>query len=99
MKDLRKTKPNFLVSEEEFAGLRDGSSHLFTMPLNEKNLRCLPQAYEDATGTILIFPKKECPKVFSFRTKKSRGSCTREVVNIMAYKMEDGSEIIKVRLK
>lgn len=99
MKDLRKTKPNFLVSDEEYVKLRDGSSHLFTMPLNEKNLRFLPQAYEDATGTVLIFPKKECPKEFSFRTKTSRGSCSREVVNIMAYKMEDGSEIIKVRLK
>lgn len=99
MKDLRKTKPSFLVSDEEFAALRDGTSHLFTMPLNEKNLRCLPRAYADATGTVLIFPKKECPKEFSFRTNKSRGSVTREVVNIMAYKMEDGSEIIKVRLK
>ena len=99
MKDLRKTKPNFLVSDEEFAGLRDGTSHLYTMPLNEKNLRFLPQAYADATGTVLIFPKKECPKEFSFRTKTSRGSVTREVMNIMAYKMEDGSEIIKVRLK
>ena len=99
MKDLRKTKPSFLVSDEEFIGLRDGTSHLFTRPLNEKNLRFLPPAYEDATGTVLIFPKKECPKEFSFRTKTSRGSCTREVVNVMAYKMEDGSEIIKVRLK
>lgn len=99
MKDLRKTKPSFLVSDEEFIGLRDGTSHLFTMPLNEKNLRFLPPAYEDATGTVLIFPKRECPKEFSFRTKTSRGSCTREVVNVMAYKMEDGSEIIKVRLK
>ena len=99
MKDLRKTKPSFLVSDEEFIGLRDGTSHLFTMPLNEKNLRFLPPAYEDAPGTVLIFPKKECPKEFSFRTKTSRGSCTREVVNVMAYKMEDGSEIIKVRLK
>lgn len=99
MKDLRKTKPNFLVSDEEFAGLRDGSSHLFTMPLNEKNLRFLPPAYEDATGTILIFPKKESPREFLFRTKRNGEICTREVVNIMAYKMEDGSEIIKVRLK
>lgn len=99
MKDLRKTKPNFLVSDEEFAGLRDGSSHLFTMPLNEKNLRFLPPAYEDVTGTILIFPKKESPREFSFRTKKKGETCTREVVNIMAYKMEDGSEVIKVRLK
>lgn len=99
MKDHRKTKPSILVSDEEFAGLKDGTSHLFTMPLNEKNLKHLPQAYEDATGTVLIFPKKECPAEFSFRTKTSRGSVTREVVNIMAYKMEDGSEIIKVRLK
>jgi len=99
MKDLRKTKPSFLVSDEVFAGLRDGTSHLFTMPLNEKNLRCLPKAYADVTNTVLIFPKKECPKEFSFRTKTSRGSVTREVVNIMAYKQEDGSEIIKVRLK
>lgn len=99
MKDLRKTKPSILVSDEVFAGLKDGSSHLFTMPLNEKNLKFLPKAYEDATGTVLIFPKKECPPAFSFRTKTSRGSVTREVVNIMAYKMEDGSEIIKVRLK
>ena len=99
MKAPRKTKPSILVSDEVFAELRDGTSRLFTMPLNEKNLRFLPQAYEDATGTVLIFPKKECPKEFSFRTKTSRGSCTREVVNIMAYKMEDGSEIIKVRLK
>lgn len=99
MKDLRKSRPNFLVSEEEFAGLRDGTTRVFTMPLNEKNLSFLPKAYEDAVGTILIFPKKECPREFSFRTKKSRGSCVREVVNIMAYKMDDGSEIIKVRLK
>ena len=98
MKNPR-NNPSFLVSDEEFAGLRDGSSHLFTMPLNEKNLRCLPKAYEDATGTVLIFPKKECPKTFSFRTKKGKETCSREVVNIMAYKMEDGSEIIKVRLK
>lgn len=99
MKNLRNDKPNILVSDEEFVSLRDGTSHLYTMPLNEKNLRFLPPAYEDATGTVLIFPKKECPKEFAFRTKKSRGTCTREVMNIMAYKMEDGSEIIKVRLK
>lgn len=98
MKDLRKTKPSILVSDEEFKAIREGS-HVFTMPLNEKNLRFLPQAYADATGTVLIFPKKECPREFSFRTKTSRGSCTREVMNIMAYKMEDGSEIIKIHLK
>ena len=98
MKDLRKSKPSILVSDEEFASIRDGA-HTYTMPLNEKNLRFLPKAYEDATGTILIFPKKECPREFSFRSKRSRGSCTREVVNVMAYKMEDGSEIIKIHLK
>jgi len=98
MKDLRKSKPSILVSDEEFASIRDGA-HTYTMPLNEKNLRFLPKAYADATGKILIFPKKECPREFSFRSKKSRGSCTREVVNIMAYKMEDGSEIIKIHLK
>jgi hypothetical protein len=98
MKDLRKSKPNILVSDEEFASIRDGA-HTYTMPLNEKNLRFLPKAYADATGTILIFPKKECPREFSFRSKRSRGSCTREVVNVMAYKMEDGSEIIKIHLK
>ena len=99
MKDLRKTRPSILVSDEVFASIKDGTSHLFEMPLNEKNLRFLPQAYEDATGTVLVFPKNECPKEFSFRTKTSRGSVTREVVNIMAYKMEDGSEIIKIRLR
>lgn len=96
---MKKSKPSFLVSDDEFVGLKDGTSHLFTMPLNEKNLKFLPQAYEDCTGTVLIFPMNECPREFSFRTKKSRESCTREVQNIMAYKMEDGSEIIKVRLK
>ena len=98
MKNPR-NRPSILVTDEEFASLRDGTSHAYTMPLNEKNLRFLPKAYADATGTILIFPKKECPKEFSFRTKKGKETCTREVMNIMAYKMEDGSEIIKVRLK
>lgn len=99
MKDLRKTKPSFIVSPEEFAELRDGTSHLFKMPLNKKNLRFLPPAYEDATHTILIFPTRECPSEFSFRTKEGKETCRREVVNVMAYKEEDGSEIIKVRLK
>lgn len=99
MKDLRKTVPSILVTEEEFASLREPTTHLYKMPLNKKNLRILPKAYADATGTILIFPVKECPKTFSFRTKTSKETVRREVMNIMAYKQEDGSEIIKVRLK
>ena len=97
MKDLRKTVPSILVTEEEFASLCEPTTHLYKMPLNKKNLRILPKAYADATGTILIFPVKECPK--TFRTKTSKETVRREVMNIMAYKQEDGSEIIKVRLK
>ena len=92
-------KPNILVSEEEFASLRDGSTHLYTMPLNKKNLRFLPPAYPDCTGTILIFPMKECPKEISFRTRANKETCHRKVMNIMAYKLGDGSEVIKIRLK
>lgn len=99
MKDLRKTIPSILVSEEEFASLCDPQTHLYKMPLNEKNLRILPKAYPDATGTILIFPVKDCPKQLSFRTRESKLTVRRDVLNIMAYKMEDGSEIIKVRMK
>ena len=44
MKDLRKTVPSILVSEEEFASLCDSKTHLYKMPLNEKNLRILPKA-------------------------------------------------------
>lgn len=95
---MRNRRPNFIVDMEVFDGLRDGSSHLFTMPLNKKNLRFLPKAYADTTNTILIFPKSECPKEFSFQTMDGQ-TCVRQVVNIMAYKQEDGSEIIKVRLK
>lgn len=94
----RSNVPSILVTDEEFAALSDGTSHLYTMPLTKKNIRMLPKAYEDATGTVLIFPMKESPKVFSFRTKGG-AFCRRNVQNIMAYKMEDGSEIIKVRLK
>ena len=98
MKDLTKLKPGFLVSDEEFKALKDGTSHLFTIPLNKKNIQFLPLAYEDTTGTVLVFPMDESPKVFRFRTK-GKESCEREAVNIMAYKQEDGSEIIKIRLK
>jgi len=94
----RNSIPSILVTNEEFAPLSDGTSHLYTMPLNRKNLRYLPQAYEDATGTVLIFPMRESPKEFQFRTKGG-DFCRRKVQNIMAYKMDDGSEIIKVRLK
>jgi len=99
MKDLRKTTPSFLVPPEEFTALRDGTTHVFKMPLNKKNLRFLPKAYEDAVGTMLIFPRRECPNEFSFHTRGSRETCRREVMNVIAYKEEDGSEIIKVRLK
>lgn len=99
MKDIRKSVPSILVTEEEFASLRDGKTHLYQMPLNERSLRFLPKAYPDSTGTVLIFPVKECPKEFSFRTKNGRDTCRRSVQNIMAYKLGDGSEIIKVRLK
>ena len=92
------SKPTFLVSSEEFNALSDGTAHLFTMPLNKKNLRFLPAAYADSTGTVLIFPARECPKELRFKTKDG-GFCKREVLNIMAYKENDGSEIIKVRLK
>lgn len=97
MKD-RRTRRSVLVTDEEFAAIKDGA-HLFTMPLNEKNLRLFPKAYEDATGTVLIFPRKECPDELSFRTKAGKRPCIREVVNVMAYKMEDGSEVIKIRMK
>jgi len=96
---MRKISPTFVVPQEEFNALRDGTSHLFQMPLTVQNLSFLPQAYEDATGMMLVFPVNECPKEFRFRTKDSRKTVKRKVVNIIAYKEDDGSEIIKVRLR
>ena len=96
---MKKIKPTFVVPPEEFAALRDGTSHLFQIPLTVENLSFLPPAYEDATGTMLIFPVKECPEEFRFRTEGSRKIVKRKVVNVIAYKEDDGSEIIKVRLK
>jgi len=96
---MKKIRPTFTVPPEEFAALRDGTSHLFTMPLTVENLSFLPKAYEDATGMMLIFPVRECPKEFLFRTEGIRKAVRRKVVNIIAYKENDGSEIIKVRLK
>lgn len=99
IKDYRKLRPSFLVPMEKFVALRDHDSHLFETPLNKAILRFLPPAYESSVGTILVFPSKECPKTFRFRVRESDETCSREVMSIMAYKEEDGSEIVKVRLK
>lgn len=98
-KDYRKLRPLFDVPEDKFTALRDRNSHLFETPLTKAVLKYLPPAYESSVGTILVFPSKECPKGVRFRSKESKEICSRDVLNIMAYKMEDGSEIIKVRLK
>ena len=99
MKDYRNLRPSFLVPMEKFIALRDRNSHVFETPLTKNVLKYLPPAYESAVGTILVFPSKECPKKFYFRTKECKEKCSRDVMNIMAYKLEDGSEIIKVRFK
>lgn len=90
--------PEFIVTDEQFEGLANGQSHLYTMPLDENSFNILPPAYESADHTILVFPARECPDTFSFKTKDGR-RCERKVMNIMAYKLDDGTEIIKVRLK
>lgn len=84
---------------EEFVKRKYGNEHLYTMPVTEHNLSLFPAPYEDASGTILVFPASECPKHIVFKEKYGVLSFEREIVNVMAYKEEDGSEIIKVRLK
>lgn len=99
MKNLIKTTPSLLVSNDEYRALKDGTTRTISLPLDKKILRYLPKAYEDATGTVLVFPVKECPTAFRFRTLGEKEQFSRRVFNIMAYKMEDGSEIVKIRFK
>lgn len=91
----RKT-PNFFVSQDEFDKLRSGESKLFKTTLTKQAVDCLPRAIE-ANEFMLVFPAQLCPKNISFRTKKEK--CQREILNVVATKEEDGSEILKFRLK
>lgn len=99
MKDLRKRKPSIIVSEETLQGLKVGTIHLVEMPFTAKCLKFLPKGYPITDGRILVFPSKECPEVFSFRTKNHTETVHRETMNIMAYKNDDGSETLKIRLR
>ena len=89
--------PNFLVSAEEFADLQSHISRLFKTKLTKQALQSLPRAIE-ANEFMLIFPVQLCPKTIVFRTRDKQ-TCVRDILNVVATKEEDGSEILKFRLK
>lgn len=93
----RKPKLSFLVTDEEFTQLKDGTSRLFKTKLTKQAVESLPRAIE-VNPLTLVFPVQLCPKTVSFRTRK-KDTCQRDILNIMAQKEENGDEILKIRLK
>lgn len=90
-----------MVSEEELAKLAIGELNMITRSMEDSDdlLDFLPPALESADHTILVFPANECPDWIAFKANGVRPIVQRRLLNIMAYKMEDGSEILKIRLR
>ncbi len=101
MKKRRVIIPIIRVPFADYKKLRSGESHTCKVPLNKEILKYLPGAYESVTGTMLVFPKAQCPKRFAFKPKWRFWikPVVREIVNIIALKEEDMSETIRFTLK
>ena len=100
MRESKKFEPIITVSEESLGLLSIGRSNFIDVPIDSEIVDCLPQPYESFDKTILVFPAKECPEWVFFRENEKSGLIIgRRIMNIMAYKKEDGSEFIRIRLK
>lgn len=101
MKNKRNSTLVISVSYADYKNIKSGNAHAYKTTLSKRLLRFLPTAYEDCTGTMLIFPKQECPKMISFkpRWRPLEEPVVREIANVMAFKEEDMSETLRFLFK
>lgn len=96
----KQLEPLIIVSQEKLEMLSVGALHFIEIPLDEYIIGFLPPPYESADHTMLVFPAKECPEWIYFKVEGTKAPIIgRKILNAIAYKLENGNEIIKIHLK
>ena len=67
----RKPKLSFLVTDEEFTQLKDGTSRLFKTKLTKQAVESLPRAIE-VNPLTLVFPVQLCPNSSNLSPRKKK---------------------------
>ena len=100
MKENKKMEPMITVSDKVLGMLSIGMLYFIDVPIDSEIVDYLPPPYESSDHTILVFPAEECPEWVFFKSEGKKSPIIgRKIMNVMAYKEEDGSEYIRIRFK